>query len=37
MKELYLKLHKIQSEIRGLAKDKKAHNYDYVEAFNGGK
>tara|TARA_R110000787_G_scaffold126553_2_gene237879 strand:- start:266 stop:931 length:666 start_codon:yes stop_codon:yes gene_type:complete len=30
MKELYLKLHKIQSEIRGLAKDKKAHNYDYV-------
>lgn len=30
MKEIYLKLHQIQSEIKGLAKDKKAHNYNYV-------
>lgn len=28
--KLYGKLHKIQEQIKGLSKDKKSHNYDYV-------
>jgi len=27
---IYKKLHEIQSEVKGLSKDKKSHNYDYV-------